>query len=276
MTPTDLRMSEMTPQEQKQVSEAMALAAVAMSVAAHGTAPDFRSGAIRQVAGPDNEVRTVPELGTEGAAAAAPALKAKALGFMKTWSRGGQEAEALVSNAIDGKINPAPAENHGYYSTERANVTQDELTSLTDIMTTLTENGRAEIAASVNLAGQLDLNVIPIPTAETVLFSPDSVGDIKGQAKAGVYVTPRLGYKHQDVILPTLAAIRPELVPGMAIVLGIDKFMSECRALTNLVGNGVATVVISRWEKELDVGKLHETMAHPIAQGEGMEHALLR
>jgi aerobic C4-dicarboxylate transport protein len=50
----------------------------------------------------------------------------------------------------------------------------------------------------------------------------------------------------------TLAAIRPELVPGMAIVLGIDKFMSECRALTNLTGNGVACVVVSWWEGELD------------------------
>jgi aerobic C4-dicarboxylate transport protein len=54
----------------------------------------------------------------------------------------------------------------------------------------------------------------------------------------------------------TLAAVRPELVPGMAIVLGIDKFMSECRALTNLVGNGVACVVVSWWEGELDRDKL--------------------
>jgi len=54
----------------------------------------------------------------------------------------------------------------------------------------------------------------------------------------------------------TLAAVRPELVPGMAIVLGIDKFMSECRALTNLCGNGVACVVVSWWEGELDRAKL--------------------
>ena len=54
----------------------------------------------------------------------------------------------------------------------------------------------------------------------------------------------------------TLAAVRPELVPGMAIVLGIDKFMSECRALTNLVGNGVACVVVSWWEGELDRTKM--------------------
>ena len=54
----------------------------------------------------------------------------------------------------------------------------------------------------------------------------------------------------------TLAVVNPALVPGMAIVLGIDKFMSECRALTNFVGNGVACVVISRWEGELDKAKL--------------------
>src|SRR5438270_937779 len=54
----------------------------------------------------------------------------------------------------------------------------------------------------------------------------------------------------------TLAAVRPELVPGMAIVLGIDKFMSECRALTNICGNGVAAIVVSAWEGELDRDKL--------------------
>src|SRR5664279_584646 len=54
----------------------------------------------------------------------------------------------------------------------------------------------------------------------------------------------------------TLAVVDPRLVPGMAIVLGIDKFMSECRALTNLCGNGVACVVVSAWEGELDRSKL--------------------
>ena len=54
----------------------------------------------------------------------------------------------------------------------------------------------------------------------------------------------------------TLAVVDPRLVPGMAIVLGIDKFMSECRALTNLCGNGVACVVVSWWEGELDHDKL--------------------
>jgi aerobic C4-dicarboxylate transport protein len=74
------------------------------------------------------------------------------------------------------------------------------------------------------------------------------------------------------VTLAATLAIVPDIpIQSIAIILGIDKFMSECRALTNLVGNGVATIVISRWEGELDVQALHDTMAHPIAVGEEME-----
>jgi aerobic C4-dicarboxylate transport protein len=74
------------------------------------------------------------------------------------------------------------------------------------------------------------------------------------------------------VTLAATLAIVPDIpIQSLAILLGIDKFMSECRALTNLIGNGVATVVISRWEGELDVDKLHQTMAHPITVGEEME-----
>ena len=74
------------------------------------------------------------------------------------------------------------------------------------------------------------------------------------------------------VTLAATLAIIPDIpVQSIAILLGIDKFMSECRALTNLVGNGVATVVISRWEGELDAKALHETMAHPLQIGEELE-----
>jgi aerobic C4-dicarboxylate transport protein len=69
----------------------------------------------------------------------------------------------------------------------------------------------------------------------------------------------------------TLQIIPDVPMQSIAILLGIDKFMSECRALTNLIGNGVACIVISRSENELDVDKLHETMAHPISIGEEME-----
>ena len=55
----------------------------------------------------------------------------------------------------------------------------------------------------------------------------------------------------------TLTAVDPHLAPGMSLVLGIDKFMSECRAMTNFLGNGVATIVVSAWEGELDREKLN-------------------
>ncbi len=74
------------------------------------------------------------------------------------------------------------------------------------------------------------------------------------------------------ITLAATLAIVPDIpIASLAILVGIDKFMSECRALTNLIGNGVATVVISRWEGELDKDKLHEAMAHPIELGEEME-----
>ena len=76
------------------------------------------------------------------------------------------------------------------------------------------------------------------------------------------------------VTLAATLSIIPDIpIASLAILLGIDKFMSECRALTNLIGNGVACVVISRWEHELDADKLHETMAHPLVIGEEMETA---
>jgi Na+/H+-dicarboxylate symporter len=57
----------------------------------------------------------------------------------------------------------------------------------------------------------------------------------------------------------TLAVVPSIPVGGLALILGIDRFMSEARSITNFIGNGVATIVISRWEGELDLEKLkHE------------------
>ncbi|NHZ97004.1 dicarboxylate/amino acid:cation symporter [Massilia sp. CCM 8734] len=61
----------------------------------------------------------------------------------------------------------------------------------------------------------------------------------------------------------TLAVVPTIPVAGMALILGIDRFMSECRALTNFVGNGVATVVVSHWEKELDHERMKNELANP-------------
>jgi aerobic C4-dicarboxylate transport protein len=62
----------------------------------------------------------------------------------------------------------------------------------------------------------------------------------------------------------TLSAVPTIPVAGLALILGIDRFMSEARALTNLIGNGVATVVISKWEGELDEAQLQRAMSSDV------------
>lgn len=61
----------------------------------------------------------------------------------------------------------------------------------------------------------------------------------------------------------TLQAVPALPIEAMGLLLGIDRFMSECRALTNFIGNGVATVVISRWEGELTADQLRHNLQQP-------------
>jgi aerobic C4-dicarboxylate transport protein len=73
----------------------------------------------------------------------------------------------------------------------------------------------------------------------------------------------------------TLSVVPSVPIAGMALILGIDRFMSECRALTNLVGNAVATVVVARWENELDQTKFAAAMAGELSgDPEAIEPAL--
>jgi len=58
------------------------------------------------------------------------------------------------------------------------------------------------------------------------------------------------------VLAATLSAVGHVPVAGLALILGIDRFMSEARALTNLIGNGVATIVVAKWTNDLDEGRL--------------------
>ncbi len=58
----------------------------------------------------------------------------------------------------------------------------------------------------------------------------------------------------------TLSVVPSVPVAGMALILGVDRFMSECRSLTNFIGNAVATVVVSRWEGKLDTERLHKVL----------------
>ena len=62
----------------------------------------------------------------------------------------------------------------------------------------------------------------------------------------------------------TLAVVPGIPVESLALLVGIDRFMSECRAITNLIGNGVATVAISRWEGEVTSEILNANL-HPGA-----------
>jgi aerobic C4-dicarboxylate transport protein len=62
------------------------------------------------------------------------------------------------------------------------------------------------------------------------------------------------------VLAATLSAVGGIPVAGLALILGIDRFMSEARALTNLIGNGVATVVVGRWTNDVDMQRLHSQL----------------
>ncbi len=64
------------------------------------------------------------------------------------------------------------------------------------------------------------------------------------------------------VLAATLSAVGTVPVAGLALILGIDRFMSEARALTNLVGNGVATLVVAKWTGDLDVKRMQAGLNH--------------
>ncbi len=73
------------------------------------------------------------------------------------------------------------------------------------------------------------------------------------------------------VLAATISAVGHLPVAGLALILGIDRFMSEARALTNLVGNGVATVVVAKWVKELDHQKLDDVLNNRAPDGKTHE-----
>ena len=66
------------------------------------------------------------------------------------------------------------------------------------------------------------------------------------------------------VLAATLSVVPSVPVAGMTLILGIDRFMSECRSLTNFIGNAVATIVVARWENAVDIDKLRRTLANAV------------
>ncbi|MEN3363928.1 MAG: aerobic C4-dicarboxylate transport protein [Burkholderiales bacterium] len=77
------------------------------------------------------------------------------------------------------------------------------------------------------------------------------------------------------VLAATLSAVGHVPVAGLALILGVDRFMSEARALTNLIGNGVATIVVAKWTRELDVQRMRRILsAETVEEAEEPEAVL--
>lgn len=74
------------------------------------------------------------------------------------------------------------------------------------------------------------------------------------------------------VLAATISAVGHLPLAGLALILGIDRFMSEARALTNLIGNGVATVVVARYCDQLDEQQMSEVLANPAAVQKVEQH----
>ena len=73
----------------------------------------------------------------------------------------------------------------------------------------------------------------------------------------------------------TLMVVPDIPVAGMALILGIDRFMSEVRALTNFIGNGVATVVVGKWTGDLDMARMTKVLnSESVAEAEEPEQVL--
>ena len=73
------------------------------------------------------------------------------------------------------------------------------------------------------------------------------------------------------VLAATLSVVPAIPVAGMALILGVDRFMSECRSLTNFIGNAVATIVIARLEKSVDLGRLRAALAFRTGEPPSLE-----
>lgn len=98
------------------------------------------------------------------------------------------------------------------------------------------------------------------PLSLTQQFSLLAVAMISSKGASGVTGAGFVALAATLAIVPTIP------VESLALLVGIDRFMSECRAITNLIGNGVATVVISRWEKELTAEHLRAQLLRQDAR----------
>jgi aerobic C4-dicarboxylate transport protein len=127
------------------------------------------------------------------------------------------------------------------------------------LATTAVSSDRPAVAALfVAQAANTDLTI----SQQIAIFA---VAMLTSKGASGVTGAPFIA------LVGTLSEVPTIPVAGMALILGIDRFMSEARALVNVIGNGVATIVISRTEGELDLARLNDVLEGRVADAEKVE-----
>lgn len=108
-----------------------------------------------------------------------------------------------------------------------------------------------EVASTIALIiGLIQVNVLK--PGEGMNINPATIVD--------GFALHRFGGRGFIVLAATLSAVSTVPVAGLALILGIDRFMSDARALTNLIGNGVATIVFAKWTGDLDTKRLNAAL----------------
>jgi len=106
-----------------------------------------------------------------------------------------------------------------------------------------------------------------IPLTLTDYFTLFAVAALTHKGASGVQGASFIALVATLMVIPSIP------VAGMAIILGVDRFMSMCRATVNVISNGVATVVVARWEKELDAETLRANLAALTGEGTNLKAA---
>lgn len=106
-----------------------------------------------------------------------------------------------------------------------------------------------------------------IPLTLTDYFTLFAVAALTHKGASGVQGASFIALVATLMVIPSIP------VAGMAIILGVDRFMSMCRATVNVISNGVATLVVARWEKEVDADTLRANLAAVTGEGPAVKVA---
>ncbi len=161
-----------------------------------------------------------------------------------------------------------------YIKTELLTVlgTSSSESALASLMEKLEKLGCAKSVVGIVIPSGYSFNLdgTNIYLSMAVLFVAQALGiDLTLQQQLAILIVAMLTSKGASgvtgsgfiTLAATLAVVPTIPIAGLALILGVDRFMSEARALTNIIGNGVAAIVISKWENELDTAKMQATLA---------------